>query len=150
MLMRSCLYNEDRIFLFGGRMLGPLLIKDKSGMTLMEIMITILILSVGVLSSMLYFTTVSASTELARSITIATTHAEYIFEEMRLRPTLSNITATNWTSWAAAEGLSTLNGEAVAVSYVSAGADPLDVTAGISWASRTGTKVLSLRTEFTK
>jgi prepilin-type N-terminal cleavage/methylation domain-containing protein len=125
-------------------------LQSQGGLTLVEIMITILILSVGILSSLLYFTTISASNELARNLTTATTHAEYILEEMRLRPSLSNITGTDWHTWASGQSILSLGSETINVTYTNATAVPLAVSTVVSWQGRTGAKNVTILTEFTK
>lgn len=125
-------------------------LRGNAGITLVEVMITIFILSVGVLSSLLYFTAASISTELARDMFVATNHGEYVLEEMRSRATLADITATDWTSWATATGLNTLSNEAITVSFADAAADPLSITATVTWDTRLRSTDVSLITEMTK
>ena len=124
--------------------------EGQKGLTLVEILLTVFVLSVGILSSLLYFTTVSASNELAKEVTIASNHGEYVFEEMRLRPSLSDITSTDWSAWAISEVLATLPGESITVTYLDSSADPLQATAVVSWQARTGTKTVTFLTELTK
>src|SRR5882672_6936083 len=112
---------------------------SKSGLTLVEVLMTVFVLSVGVLSSLMFFTNAMLSTEYARDLTVATTHAEYVFEEMQTRNTLANITGTNWSSWFTGQGLNTLNGESVAVTYTNSAADPLAVTTTVNWTKKSRT-----------
>jgi Tfp pilus assembly protein PilV len=125
-------------------------ITHRSGITLVEILVTVLILTIGILSCLLYFSTAMNSTETARDMTVATTHAEYILEEMRSRVTLSEITDVNWTLWAVADGLNTLPRETVSVVYVNPTADPLNITVSVNWSRRTRANSISLQTELTK
>lgn len=119
-------------------------------MSLAELLVTVFILSVGILSSLMFFVTAMTSTELARDTTTATTHGEYIMEEMKTRSTLSNITATNWSTWIQAEGASTLPAESVSVTYTNSTADPLEIFVAVSWTKKNRTSSVNLTTKMTK
>ncbi len=120
------------------------------GFTMVELLIAVFLLSVGIVASLLFFTNAMNASEFAREMTVATTHGEYILEEMKTRPTLANITATNWTSWASAQSLNSLNAESVSVTYTNASADPLDTTVAVSWVRRGRTNNVTLKTEIHK
>jgi len=126
------------------------MIRNKRGVTLVELMVTVFILSIGIVGSLLYFTTALQSAEIARDITTATTHAEFVMEEMQTLPTLSDITNTDWTSWSSTNGLNTLPSEVVTVSYTDDTSDPLEILTTVSWTKRSGTKTVTLTTQLTK
>jgi hypothetical protein len=52
---------------------------------------------------------------------------------MQSRPTLANITGTNWSAWFTGQTLDKLPSEAVSVGYTNAVANPLEITANVSW-----------------
>ena len=122
----------------------------KRGLTLAELLLTVFVLSVGILSTLMFFTTVMQSTQYASDITEATSHAEYIFEEMRTRATLANITATDWPAWAASQGFVTLPSEAIGVNIVNPLADPLVIHITVSWVRNSRQNNIVLSTEITK
>lgn len=124
--------------------------RKKKGMSLVELLISVFVLSIGILGLMLFFTNAMLSTELAREITVATSHAEYTLEEMKTRSTLANITSTNWVSWYTGQSLNTLNSEALTVTITNTSADPLDITATITWNKRGRTNTVSLTTKIHK
>jgi prepilin-type N-terminal cleavage/methylation domain-containing protein len=123
---------------------------EGDGLTLVELMITIFILTIGIMSALLFFVTAMASTEFARDTTVASTHANYLFEHMTTLATLTAITTEDWTTWAVNNGLNTLPGETFTVSYEDPEADPLQVTAAISWTRRNRNNEVLLITELTK
>jgi len=96
-----------------------LTINNKKGITLVEILLSTLILVGGIASALLYFTTAMTATRLARETTIATTHAEYILEEMATRATLPQIgdpennNFPTWQNWLTAENLISLPNETI-------------------------------------
>ncbi|MCA9400909.1 MAG: hypothetical protein KC713_04740, partial [Candidatus Omnitrophica bacterium] len=85
-----------------------------------------------------------------RNITTATTHVEYIFEEMRSMSTLAEITSMDWVTYAVTNNLNTLKNEAVSVAFTDPLADPLEVTTQISWLHQGRTYNVNLTTKFTK
>jgi prepilin-type N-terminal cleavage/methylation domain-containing protein len=125
-------------------------ITNKKAFSLVEIMVTVLILTVGILGTLLYFTTGLKSTEAARDITVATTHGEYLLEEMCVRPTLLNITGTNWNTWRTQAGLNTLPSETITVAYANPAADPLRVDVTVNWTRKSRASQVILTTEMTK
>lgn len=121
-----------------------------SGFTLAELLLAIYILLIGVLTIVIFLTTTTKATEYAGDLTAATIHAERIFEEMRTRTTLAEITATNWAQWAQDQNLLTLPSESVSVSIADAGADPLVIHTTVSWVRRLKQNNVVLSTEMTK
>ena len=124
--------------------------KGTEGLSLVELLVTVFVLSVGVLSAIMFYTNAMRATEFARDITLATTHGDYLFEEMQTRPSLSNITGTNWDTWAQTEGIKTLPSETISVTYANATAVPLEVSATVSWEKYERQNNLDLETKITK
>ncbi len=121
-----------------------------SGFTLVEILITVCILSVGILSALMFYTSASRSTRLSQDMTVAVTDAGSVLEEMVSRPSLADITATDWTAWAAASGLNTLPSQTLAVVYANPAADPLHIEVTVNWIRNVRAHHVTLVTEMTK
>lgn len=62
---------------------------NNAGMTLVEVMIAVFILSIGMMGTLSYFVTTKVAVEIARDQTTATVHAEYVLEDMRAKTTLA-------------------------------------------------------------
>ncbi len=125
-------------------------LKSNQGFTLAEVLVTALVFLVGFVCALLLFINSMSSTEYAGDLTTATAHSEHIFEEMKTRATLANITATDWQGWAQSDGMITLPQETVTVTYVNQAANPLDITVTISWVRKSRSYNVSLRTQMTK
>ena len=123
---------------------------DHSGMTLMELLIAAFVLSVGIVSTLLFFSSAMLSADYAGDITVASTHAEHVLEEMRSRNSLRDITLTNWEDWAAKDGLNALPAENLSVAYTNAAADPLEVTVDVGWTKRSRNHKVTLYTTILK
>jgi len=125
-------------------------ILKQRGFTLVELLLSVFIITIGVLSILLFYTTSMKAAEYASDVTAATSHAEYIFEEMRTLPTLVAITGADWSQWAQDQGLMTLPSESASVSIVDSLADPLVIHATVSWTRHTKVNSVVLSTEMTK
>lgn len=125
-------------------------LKSKSGITLIEVMVSMFILTFAILGALSYFTTAAAATQLAGEMTIATSHAEHILEDMRARSTLADITSADWGAYVTDNNLDTLDNESITVTFADAGADPLNITVAVNWDTATRTHNISLTTEMTK
>ncbi len=122
----------------------------EDGISLIEILIAVFILTVGILSCLMYFSAAMNSTEVARDLTVATTHGEYVLEDMRAMTTLAEITARNWSEWAETSGLNTLPSESVLVAFSDPSADPLPIAVTVSWTRANRTQNVQLETEMTR
>jgi prepilin-type N-terminal cleavage/methylation domain-containing protein len=120
------------------------------GLTLVEILVAVFILTVGILSCFLYFSGAMNSTGMARDLTIATTHAEYVLEDMRARATLAEITAEDWSQWAKSTKLNVLPQETIKVTFADLGADPLPTSVTVQWIRKGRSHSVNLQTELTK
>jgi len=126
------------------------IIRNRCAMTLVEVLVAMFILTIGIFGSLMFFTTASESVKVAGDMTVATSHAEYVLEEMQVMSTLGNILSTDWTTWAGSEGLDTLDSESVTVVFANSLNDPLDVTVSVAWETQGRASNVSLRTELTK
>lgn len=121
-----------------------------NGLTLVEVLMAVFVLGVGILSTLLFFSQSMIVTDLAGDITVASSHAEYLMEEMKSRKSLLNITGTNWDDWAKAQGLKTLPEETYNVTFDNESDDPLDVEAVVSWKRNSRMNQVSLVTKIVK
>ena len=125
-------------------------LSNNQGLTMAELIITIFVLAVALTSVLMFFTNARIAEQYARDATVATSHGEYLLEEMRARTTLANITGSNWTSWTGSKGLSTLPTENITVAYTNSAADPLEITVNVSWVRNARSYLYSLLTRMTK
>jgi len=125
-------------------------VKTKKGLSLAELLISVFVLSIGILSVLLFYTNTIASVQYARDMTLATTHGEYLLEEIQTRSSLANITATDWVAWSEAAGLNTLPSESIDVDFADTTANPLDITTTINWVRNERESSISLTTHITK
>ena len=119
-------------------------------MSLLEVLIAISILSGAMLSVFLFLAKAIISTENSNDLITATSHAEYLLEEMHTRTSLANITSDNWSNWAQSAGLNTLPSETIAVNFPDTGSDPLEVQTTVSWTKNSKANAVVLTTEITK
>jgi|GEM_PF-1634638 len=124
--------------------------KRKDGMTLLELLLVVFILLIGIVSTLLFFTSTMLLTNFSRDITVATTHGEYILEEMQTKKSLSDIVNTNWVNWASTQGLTMLPQETIDVSFPDPTSNPLDVGVTISWIQQKRTNKVELYTKFSR
>ena len=124
--------------------------KSSSGLTLIELLITVFILSVGIVSVLVFITSAMLLSAGAWDTTVAVSHAEYILEEMQTRNLLASITLTDWDQWAMKEGLKTLPAESIWVTFPSGGNVPLDVLVTVYWTKNSRLENVTLRTKMTR
>ena len=123
---------------------------DNAGLTMAELIVTIFVLGVTLSSILMFFTNARVAEQYARDSTVATSHGEYLMEEMRARDTLANIIATDWPAWTATKGLNTLPTETINTVYTNSSADPLEITVNVGWVRNARTYLYSLLTRMTK
>jgi len=107
----------------------------KKGFTLLEVAIASGILTVAILGLLTGLQTPFILNDSAKETTIALKDAARVLEEIRIT-NFSDITTTNWTSWAQSNGLTHLTNEVVTVTTT--GTDPLSITVEVQWDSRAG------------
>src|SRR6185295_14532760 len=98
----------------------------QNGFTLLELLIAAYILIIGISSTLLLNVNAMTSSQYAWDLTMATTHAEHILEEMQLKDNLQDIIGTDWNAWAVQQQLNTLPGENIKVQFGKPDSDPLD------------------------
>ena len=121
--------------------------KSDSGLTLIELLVTVFILSVGIVSVLVFITSAMLLSAGAWDTTVAVSHAEYILEEMQTRNFLASVTLTDWDQWAQKEGLKTLPSESVWVTFPSGGSLPLDILVTVYWTKHSRLENVTLRTK---
>jgi prepilin-type N-terminal cleavage/methylation domain-containing protein len=122
---------------------------SSQGFTLPELLLVAAILGYALSMMLLTFIQGLALNEGSRNLITATSHAEYVLENIKntVFPNLAtNISAGAWTwntSAVTSNGLTALNWENI--STTSSGANPLDITVTVSWqdtGGRSRSKVL--------
>jgi len=119
------------------------------GFTLPELLLVAAILGYALSMILLTFINGAALNEDSRNLITATSHAEYVLENIKnttFSNIATNITAGTWdwnTSAVTSNGLTALNTESITT--ISSGANPLDITVTVAWKNtggRSRTKVL--------
>ena len=123
---------------------------NNKGISLAEIMLTVMILGVGISATFTLLAASMASSQLSWDTTVATTHAEHILEEMEGRKSLAGITSENWQKWFNAQGIPVLPGEEIEVTYKDPKADPLQIDVKVGWQRKSREGGVSLVTRLTK
>ena len=113
-------------------------------------LIAVFVLSVGIMSVLLFFSNAMLSTEFAGDMTTATSHAEYLLEEMQSRQTLANIVATDWAGWAQKQGLKVLPEETYNIRFTNTENNPLDIQTTVTWKKNSRINQVTLITSITK
>lgn len=126
------------------------LIKNKKGGSLLEIMISVFVLLIGIMSCLMFFIQVKSTMQFSQDMVTATGHAETIMEEMRSRPSLANIVATDWQAWFNAQNIPPLPGQNINVTIEDLSDDPLDITTNINWTRNNRSGNVTLVTQLTK
>jgi Tfp pilus assembly protein PilV len=121
-----------------------------AGVTFVELLITIFVFTGAILGALMFFVNAMIASQYAKDITVVTSHAEYLMEEMESRSTLTNITATNWSSWYSSQALATLPSEAITVTFTNATADPLNISVNVSWLTKRRSLNQTFATRMTK
>ncbi len=138
------------------------MIKREYGFTLLELMFSILILSVGIVGILAVYVYCYDLNDASRNTTQATNDAKSVFEAMRDESSISlgNVAITNWNLWASglnptASGkinntpLTSLTQENITTSIT--GSDPLQIAVTVSWVGRSARqRQISLITLMTK
>ncbi|MFH1854584.1 MAG: type II secretion system protein [Candidatus Omnitrophota bacterium] len=114
----------------------------RPGFTLLELMIGAAVLIIALVGLIAAYVGCFALNESARNLTIAANDAQCVMEEIRDVNIPTNITAENWTDWAASNppsggGCNRLDNETVTVTYPSGtDAEPLEILITISWTEK--------------
>ena len=108
------------------------------------------ILTAAIGGTLLFFSQAMISAELSRDVTLATSHAEYILEEMQQSNALEEIVTKDWNQFAVEKGLNTLSGETVAVRFTNEFSNPVDVQVTVGWMKGERASKVTLDTKITK
>ena len=127
---------------------------NQKGFTLAEVLIAVLITSLGLLAYIGGNVKIGQTTSAAYEQTVAYQDMNRILEQMRdtaKTGTFPTNVTTSYPNNGTVSGFNNLTGETITVSYVSASADPLDVTLTTAWTSN-GVRAVSksLRTLITQ
>ena len=120
------------------------------GFTFIELLMAVFILSVGISAVLMLYTSSMLSAANAWDMTVATSNAEHILEEMQARDSLADIVNTDWALWAADHGLNTLPKEAFSIDFADPMSDPLNIQITVSWQRQLRTNQIILKTRLTK
>lgn len=120
------------------------------GFTFIELLLAVFILSVGISAVLILYTSSMLSAANAWDMTVATSNAEHMLEEMQTRGSLADIVNTDWALWAADHGLNTLPAEAFSVAFADPANDPLNIQITVSWQRQLRTNQIILKTRLTK
>lgn len=124
--------------------------RRNKGFTFIELLIAVFILSVGISAVLMLYTSSMLSAATAWDMTVATSNAEHVLEEMQARGSLAEIVNTDWTRWAADHGLNTLPAEAFSIAFADPANDPLNIQITVSWQRQLKTNQIILKTRLTK
>lgn len=83
-------------------------------------------------------------------MTVATSNAEHMLEEMQARSSLAGIVNTDWPLWAQDHGLNTLPAEVFSIDFADPASDPLNIQITVSWQRQLRTNQIILKTRLTK
>ena len=114
----------------------------KSGFTLPELLLVAAILAYALSMILLTFIKGVALNEDSRNLITATSHAEYVMENIKNTAFYSITTFINGKTWTwntagvSAQGLTPLNNESVTTLY--SGSNPLDITVAVNWRNTGG------------
>jgi prepilin-type N-terminal cleavage/methylation domain-containing protein len=125
-------------------------VHNNKGFTLVEVMIAAYILLIGICGTLLFYVNSLNSSQFAWDSTVATTHAQYILEEMQNETDLSSIISTDWDAWAKTQNLNTLPGESFQVLYADPSANPLAIQIIDQWQRKNSPNKISLATILTR
>lgn len=123
---------------------------QKNGFTLIEVLLAVFILSVGISAVLMLYTSSMLSAANAWDMTVATSNAEHMLEEMQARSSLADIVHTDWARWAEDHGLNTLPQEAFSIDFADPTSDPLNIQITVSWQRKLRTNQVILKTRLTK
>lgn len=109
--------------------------KRSEGFTLIEVMISMMVFAIAIAALAGFYIGTARLGESGRNLTQAMNDVRVVAEAMRDLSTggLAVVTATDWTAWAQANGLRSLQNETVTVTYGNPAADPLQVSVQVAW-----------------
>ena len=115
-----------------------------TGFTLIELLLVVGFLVFAVSASLLLFANCILLNKYSRSLTVATSHAQYVMEEIKnqdFSTIETSIDSGNW-DWGESEittkGLSVLDSETIDTNEVGTTSDLLNVVVTVNWTSQRG------------
>ena len=120
------------------------------GFTFIELLLAVFILSVGISAVLMLYTSSMLSAANAWDMTVATSNAEHMLEEMQARGSLADIVNTDWSLWAKDHSLNTLPAATFNVAFADPASDPLNIQITVSWQRQLRTSQIILKTRLTK
>jgi Tfp pilus assembly protein PilV len=123
---------------------------NEAGVTFVELLITVFVFTGAILGALMFFVNAMVASQYAKDMTVVTSHAEYIMEEMESRSTLANITGTNWVNWCVSQNIPSLPSEVINITFTNAAADPLAINVNIRWLTKTRLLSETFATRMTK
>ena len=120
------------------------------GFTFIELLLAVFILSVGISAVLMLYTSSMLSAANAWDMTVATSNAEHMLEEMQARDSLADIVNTDWPRWAQDQGLNALPKETFGVAFADPKSDPLNIQITVNWQRQLRTNQIILKTRLTK
>ncbi len=124
--------------------------KQNKGFTFVELLIAVMILSIAIAGALLLCTTSMMSSQLAWDTTTATSHAEYVLEEMQTQDSTDQIRNFNWVGWSEVQGLNTLPGENIEIAFLNLRPNLLDIKVTVHWMRKSRKHDIVLRTKMAK
>ena len=121
------------------------MINCKKGFTLFELMIAIVIGALTLTALVEGFVGIMVLNEMSREKTIAINHAQYVMEQFQ-DTNFSNLTTTDWTTWATNNGYNTLDNEQINVSFNALATDLFEITTTVTWQTRNRPMAVSFLT----
>ncbi|GEM_PF-1524371 len=111
---------------------------NAKGFTLIEVVVSTLIVAVGIVALLGAFLSGLILVESGRGTAVASADARAVFEEMRRLSAggIGPVTARDWAAWSRGAGLTTLQNEAVSVRFRNPAVDPVEATVTVSWSER--------------
>ena len=108
---------------------------NTNGFTLVEVVVSTLIVAVGIVALLGTFLSGLILVESGRGMAVASADARAVFEEMRRLSAggVGPVTARNWSVWSQQAGLTTLQNETVGVRFRNPAADPVEATVTVNW-----------------
>ncbi|MFC1510626.1 prepilin-type N-terminal cleavage/methylation domain-containing protein [Candidatus Omnitrophota bacterium] len=126
------------------------MLRHKQGFTLIELLLAVFILSFGIAGILQLFSQSIISSNTAWDLTVASSHAEILFEEMQSRKTINSILVEDWVAWGNRNDLTTLPQEKISVEMNNPQIDPLAVNVIVEWERNRRAQKAQFQTRFTK
>ncbi len=125
-------------------------IHKKTGFTLVELLVAVLILAGTIGGVLLLYVASMSSSELAWDTTVATFHAEHVLEEAQELNSIDRILSLDWKSWTNSQGLNTLPNEVIDVTFTDPVANPLNIHVTVNWIRKLKKRRVDLETRIAK